>query len=112
VADPFVEGLAALFRAAGSSAAVYRPLAGESVSLRVIVDRQSATADAMGTPVRMSAGVMQIRRVDIARPSEGAEVDLIDDANPASVIETYRIASPPELDSEGLTWLVEAEPLD
>jgi hypothetical protein len=107
MADPFAAALAVLHGSVVAAAAVYRPPAGDPVSCRVIVDRQSADADVGGRSLRLEAMVVLIQKVDVALPVVGGFVDLVDPVDLETVLETHRIVAPPQLDVEGVTWACE-----
>ena len=96
--DPFATALTALFRAPGSVAAVYSPLSGPDVPLRVI---RTNGREVEGSLI-MDTEAVQIMVADVAQPQAGARITI------GSEIST--IQSAPQLDRERLTWSCYLEP--
>lgn len=104
MADPFATGLGTLHRGPGSVAAEYFVQgAGPAIPLRAIWDRQSRTASVGDTEVVVPAVGLSIQRSDIAAPAEGDEIAIGDDR--------YFVAAEPMLDAEGVSWMLDVEPV-
>lgn len=91
-----------LFASAVSCAATYQPSAGAAQSIRVI-----ARAPDVAAPVFQAESVtrslrLDVRKIEIAEPEEGAEITLEDGR--AGSIRSW------ESDSEGLLWLLDMDP--
>lgn len=100
--DPFAMALDALFNAPGSMAAVYTPVGGVPTAVRTIrsqPDRIERFAD-FQIDVRMET--FELRRSEVARPAIGGVIDIAD--------ERFAITVEPQIDVEGMSWVVLAEP--
>lgn len=102
MADPFANGLDALFHAPGSATAVYQEEGDWPVQLRVIWSRPDQVVSFRNAGMVQGANSLQIRAADVARPVPDATVTI------GSV--TLRLVGEPMLDVEGLSWTCGADP--
>jgi hypothetical protein len=107
VIDPFAAALGALFSAPGSVAAIYTPVAGAPLPLRLIWEQGSVDAGARGERRVADTNHFDVRRIDVALPARGDMVVLTDPVMGSAV--TLRVNGDPILDVEGMTWSCPAE---
>ena len=101
--DPFALALDAIFNAPGSLDAVFTPVDGASVPIRVIRSQPDQLQRFAGTQIFSQSDVFEIRGSDVANPVEGDMVQLGDLA--------FAISMPPIGDVEGLSWTCVTEPV-
>jgi Phage head-tail joining protein len=103
--DPFAAAAGALFRAAGSAAAVHTPAAGGASTEIRIIRRQPEGRTFFGkADDSFVTRVIEIQRSAVEAPGHGDTVIADGDI--------LAIAGEPQLDPEGLTWLCEVPVLD
>lgn len=98
--DPFAAALASLHSAAGSVAAVYTPVIGSPVSIRVIRHQPSDVLSVGTGHVTVDGSTFVLRKVDVALPAKGDTLTIGS--------EVLTVLAAPSLDAEGLSWTVQA----
>jgi len=100
--DPFATALAAQFASSMAVAAIYTPVNGDPVAVRVI--RSQGSSDAIpsfgGGQIIHDRDTIEVRLVDVAQPAEG---DLIEIAHATGALR-FTANEEPMLDTEGMTW--------
>lgn len=107
--DPFAAALDAQFNAPGSAAAVYLPLEGEPVPIRVIRSRPTEETPVSGMLVLADSNIVLIRRSEVAEPQQRAYISIgatiVDDVVTDGIL--FEVLAEAKLDVEGLTWTCE-----
>jgi hypothetical protein len=110
--DPFAAALDALFDAPGSAAAVYVPVEGSPVAVRVIRSQPDALTGFGDGRVIMATNIIEVRKSEVSYPDRRDYLaiggDLVDGV--VSGGDLFSISEEPRLDVEGLTWTLGVEP--
>ena len=102
--DPFSAGVDALFNSPLAVDAIYRPPASsDELPIRVIRSQPDRIADFGSSHIVQATNLLSIRKFEVAYPAAGATVEIIG-------AEMFNLVGDPRLDTEGLTWMVDAEP--
>lgn len=112
MSDPFAAALDALFNAPGSAAAVYVPLQGAPVAIRVIHSQPDASPTFQQMRTVQQANSFDVRKSEVPAPQPGDLIikgavltDSFVDGG-----ERFEILGDPMLDIEGMTWICGAAP--
>ena len=102
MADPFATALTVLLSAAGSVAVTYLPMAGGSYTPRAIrTHRGEPSHHTFGATMR-DGDSLTIAVSDIPPPVTGDTIVI--------GAETLHVLAAPQLDDEGLSWIIQAAP--
>jgi hypothetical protein len=103
--DPFVMAIDAQFRAPGSVAADYRAGGGTlpPVPVRIIRSRPDQIERFAGFQIDVQTETFEVRRSDVMQPAIG-DVMIIGS-------ERFAVSIEPQIDVEGLSWIMLAEPV-
>lgn len=86
-----------------SLSATYEPAAGGAITVRVLVRRVQGGNNLLDTGATIPGTEMRVRKVDVARPVEGDELELAD-------ARRFRVrAARP--DALGLVWELDVDPV-
>lgn len=94
--------LGKLHAAAGSVAAVFTPIGGEAVEIRVIREQATGEVPFSDTVIPADTNIVSMQRSDVARPLRGDALSIGG--------EDFVIDGEPRLDIEGLSWSCELIP--
>ena len=111
MSDPFQAALEAMFEAPGSSRVLVETVSGQFFDTRTIRQQPDQRVGFGSTDIVMASNQFMLMRSAVFAPTEGDRLQLLTDDGGIRAGMMFEVTSEPMLDSEGLTWTADAEPV-